>query len=126
MSTALERAGRLDIALLGIGTNGHLAFNEPGSALDSTVRRVELHEASRVSGALCWAEESPAWGLTLGLRELLAAPAVIVMANGTAKASIVADATDGPETADCPASFVRRAQRAVWVLDEAAASLLRR
>ena len=72
-----------------------------------------------------WGEETPAWGLTLGLRELLGARPVIVMANGAAKASVVAAAINGPETPDCPASFVRGARRAIWILDEDAASLLR-
>lgn len=125
MEAALSAAGGLDVALLGIGMNGHLAFNEPGSTPGSGTRRVALHEASRVSGSHCWGEETPAWGLTLGLRELLGARPVIVMANGAAKASVVAAAINGPETPDCPASFVRGARRAIWILDEDAASLLR-
>lgn len=124
MAEALGRAGGLDVALLGIGMNGHLAFNEPGSERDSLTRRVELHEASRVSGSQCWGDEVPAWGLTLGLTELLGARTVVVLANGAAKAPIVAAAIDGPETSQCPASLVRTARRAIWVLDEAAASLL--
>lgn len=125
MEAALRAAGGLDVALLGIGMNGHLAFNEPGSSRDSTTRRVALHEASRVSGSHCWGAETPAWGLTLGLGDLLGAGSVIVMANGPAKASIVAAAINGAETPDCPASFVRGVKRAVWILDEDAASLLR-
>lgn len=124
MSDALARAGGLDVALLGVGMNGHLAFNEPGSTLASGVRAVQLHEASRVSGAQCWGGETPTWGLTLGLQELLSARTVIVMANGAGKAAIVARAIDGPESPDCPASMVRGAPNAVWVLDVAAAALL--
>lgn len=125
IAAALRAAGGLDVAVLGIGMNGHLAFNEPGSPRDSTTRRVELHEASRISGSHCWGAETPSWGLTLGLNDLLGALTVIVMANGAAKASIVAKAINGPESADCPASLVRGAKRALWVLDEDAASLLR-
>lgn len=124
MAEALARAGGLDVALLGIGMNGHLAFNEPGSNRSSTARPIELHQASRTSGAACWGAETPAWGLTLGLGELLAAGTVVVMANGAAKAPIVAAAIDGPQSVDCPASLVRTAPSARWVLDEAAARLL--
>lgn len=122
MAGALESAGGLDVALLGVGLNGHLAFNEPGSRRDSTVRRMELHRDSRESARPCWGADAPTWGLTLGLRELLSARTVIVMANGQAKADIVAAAIQGLETDDCPASIVRSCHRPVWVLDEGAAS----
>ncbi|MGE0599466.1 MAG: 6-phosphogluconolactonase [Dehalococcoidia bacterium] len=126
MREAIDAAGGLDIALLGIGLNGHVAFNEPGSAAGSTVRRVDLSEASRESARACWGDETPAWGLTLGLRELFSAETVIIMAHGAAKADIVARAIDGPETVHVPASLSRRSARAIWVLDEAAASRLKR
>lgn len=124
MAEALDREGGLDVALLGIGMNGHLAFNEPGSTTGSGTRVVQLHESSRISGSHCWGDETPSWGLTLGLRELLGAPAVIVMANGSAKARVVARALRGPVTPDVPASLVRHSQNAVWVVDTAAASAL--
>lgn len=126
MGRAIEKAGGLTVALLGIGMNGHLAFNEPGSATASTARRMELHEASRASASACWGEDAPAWGLTLGLRELLQAPVVVLMANGAAKAHIVAEAINGPESNACPASLVRRALRSIVVLDESAAGELRK
>ena len=125
MNDSVIRAGGLDVALLGIGMNGHLAFNEPGSTPASQTRQVDLHESSILSGAHCWGEEAPHWGVTLGLDRLLAARTVLVMANGEAKAAIVAAALRGPRTSDCPASFVRNAARPVWVLDEGAARLLR-
>lgn len=126
MVDALRLAGGLTVALLGIGMNGHLAFNEPGSTMASSARTVALNDASRRSAKPCWGEEPPTWGLTLGLRELLAAQTVIVMANGMSKAGIVAEAIGGPEDPACPASLVRRANHAIWVLDEAAASSLAR
>ncbi|MGE3073315.1 MAG: 6-phosphogluconolactonase [Dehalococcoidia bacterium] len=122
MRGAVGSAGGLDIALLGIGLNGHVAFNEPGSTLENSVRRVELTEVSRQSARACWGDETPTWGLTLGLRELFGAGAVIIMANGLTKANIVAAAIDGPATGQVPASLSRRSTRVTWVLDEAAAS----
>jgi glucosamine-6-phosphate deaminase len=124
MSAALAEAGGLDVSILGIGMNGHLAFNEPGSERNSTVRQVELHHASRASAHACWGEETPTWGLTLGLRELLGARSVLVLANGAAKSVMVARALNDAQSPDWPASLVRTHTRATWVLDMAAASML--
>ncbi|MBE0609121.1 MAG: glucosamine-6-phosphate deaminase [Dehalococcoidia bacterium] len=118
----LAEAGGLDIAVLGIGPNGHLAFNEPGSARDSTARVVTLHPESRASGAACWGDETPTLGLTLGLVELLAAPSVLLLADGAAKAGIVARALRGPISPDCPASFLQEHPNVTVILDEAAAT----
>ena len=126
MSEAVERAGGLSVALLGIGLNGHVAFNEPGSMPGSRTRRVALTEASRESARACWGDETPNWGLTLGLGELYGAETVILMANGAAKAEIVAAAIDRPEIPEVPASLARSANRVVWVIDDAAASRLNR
>ena len=117
----LAGAGGLGVALLGVGMNGHLAFNEPGSTRNCSVRRMHLHEASRTSARACWGDDPPRWGLTLGLRELLGARTVLVMANGAAKAEIVRLALEGPVSADVPVSLVREHPRAIFVLDEAAA-----
>jgi len=124
VATALEKAGGLTVALLGVGMNGHLAFNEPGSSPESSLRRVELHNASRESARPCFGDAAPTWGLTLGLRELLGARRVVVMANGPAKAAIVASALDGPETPARPESFAR-GEHVTWVLDVASAAGLR-
>ncbi len=108
--------------MLGIGPNGHLAFNEPGSARDSTARVVTLHPESRASAAACWGDETPTLGLTLGLVELLAAPSVLLLADGAAKAGIVARALRGPISPDCPASFLQEHPNVTVILDEAAAT----
>ena len=123
MTVALAEAGGLDVAILGIGMNGHLAFNEPGSARESVARSVELHDASRLSARACWGAETPTWGLTLGLDELLGARTVLVLANGAAKAEIVARALNKPPSPECPASLTRTHPNATWVLDTAAAQL---
>ena len=116
----LAKAGGLDIAVLGIGMNGHVAFNEPGSLRDSTARVVTLHSESRASAAACWGDETPTRGLTLGLVELLAAPSVLLLADGAAKAGIVARALRGLISPDCPASFLQEHPGLTVVLDEAA------
>lgn len=118
----LAKAGGLDIAVLGIGMNGHVAFNEPGSVRDSTARVVALHSESRASAAACWGDETPTRGLTLGLAELLAAPSVLLLADGAPKAGIVARALLGPISPDCPASFLQEHPDVTVILDEAAAT----
>ena len=125
VASALERAGGLTVSLLGVGMNGHLAFNEPGSRLESSVRRMELHGPSRESARPCFGNATPAWGLTLGLRELLGARRMVVIASGMAKAEVVARALEGEASTACPASLAR-GERVVWVVDVAAASLLGR
>ena len=118
----LSAAGGLDIAVLGIGLNGHVAFNEPGSGADSSARPVRLHEESRRSAAACWGAGTPERGLTLGMAELLAARSVILLASGASKAGIIARALRGAVSPECPASFLQQHGDLVVVLDEQAAS----
>lgn len=119
----LAEAGGLEVVVLGIGMNGHLAFNEPGSLRDTPARAVTLSPESRSSAARCFAEV-PTQGLTLGLAELLGARRVLLLANGGEKAGVVRRALEGPIGSACPASFVRDHPGATVVLDEAAASHL--
>lgn len=124
MAEAVEAMGGLDVAVLGIGMNGHLAFNEPGSSLDSKARRVLLHGPSMTSARACWGEETPSRGLTLGLRELTGARAVLLLASGGSKAAIVQAAIEGPVSSAVPASFVRTAPNHLYLLDSAAGANL--
>jgi len=119
----LEAAGGLDLALLGIGRNGHIAFNEPGAAFDSRARRVRLEDSTREQyvpafGSLAATPES---GLTLGMAELFAAREVLLLANGADKAAIVARTLEGPVSEDVPASALQRHANASVVLDREAA-----
>ncbi|MEX0749225.1 MAG: 6-phosphogluconolactonase, partial [Dehalococcoidia bacterium] len=110
------------------GTNGHVAFNEPGSTRDSHARTVDLAPASREVHAATFGsiDAVPDRGMTLGMSDLLAARAVLVLASGAHKAAIVRDAIEGPETEDVPASLLRSHADLTWVLDEAATSQLSR
>jgi glucosamine-6-phosphate deaminase len=122
-------AGGLDLVVLGIGVNGHLAFNEPGSAFDSRARRVALADETRQPyvahfGSL---EATPAFGLTIGLADIMAAKQTLLLASGAAKAAAVARALEGPVTEDVPASVLQRHGDLTVVLDrEAAAGLANR
>lgn len=124
---ALRKAHRIDLCLLGIGTDGHIAFNEPGSERDSRARVVELTEESRQAHADDFGSLAavPRTAMTLGVADLLESRAVIVLATGAEKATIIARAIEGPQTAAVPASWVQSVG-ALWLLDAAAAAGLRR
>jgi glucosamine-6-phosphate deaminase len=124
----IERSGGIDLCVLGIGGNGHVAFNEPGAASDSQARVVELHASSREAHAANFGslEAVPDRAMTLGIADLLAARSLLVLASGEHKAIIVAAAIEGPETAEVPASWLRAHADLTWLLDEAAASRLSR
>jgi glucosamine-6-phosphate deaminase len=123
----IEDAGGLDLVVLGIGRNGHLAFNEPGSTFDSRARKVALEPMSREPyvpffGSL---EATPAFGLTLGIADLLAARRALLLANGAEKAEAITRALQGPVTEELPASALQRHPDLIVVLDREAAARLR-
>lgn len=122
----LTSAGRLDLCLLGIGVNGHIAFNEPGAAVDSRARVVALAPSSRQAHASAFGgiARVPSRAMTLGIADLLESRTLVVLAHGPAKANIVRAALNGPETPELPASWLRRHPDITWLLDEAAASAL--
>jgi glucosamine-6-phosphate deaminase len=114
----------LDLAVVGLGLNGHIGLNEPGSDAASPTRVVELHPRSREAATAYGAVEPPRRGITLGLARLLEAGELWLLVTGERKAAILRDALEGPETPDVPASFLRRHPRLRVLADEPAASLL--
>jgi glucosamine-6-phosphate deaminase len=119
-------AGGVDLQLLGLGRNGHLGFNEPGSAFDSRTRVIDLTESTIADNARFFAgvTDVPTQAVTQGLGTILAARELVVIALGEGKAEAVAASLEGPETIDMPGSVLRRHQNVHWCLDEAAASRL--
>jgi glucosamine-6-phosphate deaminase len=117
-----------DLCVLGIGANGHIAFNEPGSERDSRARVVGLTEQSRDAHAAAFGSVGavPRRGVTLGVGDILESKSILVLAQGAAKAAIVARAIEGPQTADVPASWLQGHADVTWLLDEAAAAQLQR
>lgn len=121
----IRAAGGIDLLVLGLGVNGHVAFNEPGSAPDSRTRRVQLAPDTLARAA----QSEPAWAacteaLTMGLGSILEARRIVVLAFGAAKAEAVRRAVRDAEDLACPASFLRRHARVEWFLDPAAGALL--
>ena len=113
----IDRGG-LDLAVLGLGVNGHLGMNEPGSSPDGRTARVELAE-STIEGAQRYfaGRHRPTWGVTVGLRDLLRADEVWVLAAGPTKADIVARSLRGPAGTDVPASLLQQHPNCTWWLD---------
>lgn len=122
----IDEAGGLDLVVLGIGVNGHLAFNEPGSRFDSRARRVALQQTTLEAYARLFRppEEPPTFGLTLGIADLLAARAALLLASGADKAAAVAGALKGPVTEALPASALQRHPDLAVLLDREAAARL--
>jgi glucosamine-6-phosphate deaminase len=118
--------GGIDLQILGIGGNGHIGFNEPGSAFDSLTRPVKLDARTRLDNARFFQAPAdvPEWCLTQGIGTILRARHLALLAFGAAKAQIVAAALDGPITPDVPASALRLHPSATVILDSDAAALL--
>ncbi|MBL0387780.1 glucosamine-6-phosphate deaminase [Tumebacillus sp. ITR2] len=123
---AIRAAGGFDLVILGVGLNGHLAYNEPGSLRDSRTRRVPLAETtSQVTSSYFAGESDFDWGLTVGLADILEAKHLLVLANGAGKADIVQQALEGPVGVGVPASFLQEHSGVQWFLESEAASKLR-
>lgn len=124
---AIERAGGIDLQVLGIGTNGHIGFNEPARELQSHTHRVTLKPETRRSNAALFggdAEKVPADALSMGMATILHARAIVLLATGKSKAGCVERVINGPITTDLPASFLQLHPDAELMLDEAAAGKL--
>jgi glucosamine-6-phosphate deaminase len=123
----IQELGGLDVIVLGLGQNGHLAFNEPGSAEDSAGRLVPLETIS-VEANRQWfgGKYAPSVGATAGLKTILAARHLLLMAYGSHKTAAVKAMVEGPRGPACPASFLQNHPNAHLFVDRAAAAGLSR
>lgn len=125
MNAWLQANGPVDIMIVGIGLNGHIGLNEPGSDFDSGA-----HVSNLTSNTITTAQKyfsrqtSLVWGITLGLKNFSEATMPILMASGQKKAAIIHQALQGPVNPGVPASILQRLTNAYVILDKAAASLL--
>lgn len=122
VEAALAAAGGIDLAILGLGPNGHLGFNEPGSPFDSRARLIALTPESIRSNAAYWGSESdvPREGLTLGLGTLQSARRLVLIVSGARKRDILAATLEGPVGPHLPATLLRRHPDATVIADRAA------
>jgi glucosamine-6-phosphate deaminase len=124
----IEEAGGIDLQVLGIGNNGHIGFNEPGSSIHSRTRLVNLENSTRLANAYEFANMSqvPRLAITMGINTILKAKKIVLLAWGPAKAPVVQKAVEGPMTEQIPASLLQQHPDCQFILDEAAAADLTR
>jgi glucosamine-6-phosphate deaminase len=123
----LADCGGLDLAVLGLGPNGHIGYNEPGSLAESRTRIVALTPGSVAQAAAYWqgAVDIPDTALTIGVGTLLEAKRIVLLVSGESKADMLRRTLEEPMCADVPASWLRKAGSRLHVIaDEAAASHL--
>lgn len=120
----IQQAGGLNFLLLGIGENGHIGFNEPGSERDSRTRLVTLDAVTRRNAAAEFGGEMyvPREAITMGIATILEAQKIVLIALGSKKAPVVQQTIDGPVTASVPATYLHLHSDATIYLDPAAAA----
>ncbi|MBL0056365.1 MAG: glucosamine-6-phosphate deaminase [Chitinophagaceae bacterium] len=124
----IEEAGGLDIQILGIGVNGHIGFNEPGSGIYTKTRLINLDNSTRIANAYEFGHMSqvPRMAITMGISTILQSRKVILMAWGQTKAPVIQKAVEGDDSEEIPASLLQNHHDCVFVVDETAASELTR
>ncbi len=120
--------GGVDLQLLGIGSNGHIAFNEPAGSLGSRTHVTRLTERTRSDNARFFKslDEVPRYAITMGIGTILDASSILLVANGEGKAEAVARMVEGPVMAMVPASALQLHPSVTVIVDQAAASKLTR
>ena len=123
---AISQAGGIDLQILGIGTNGHIGFNEPGSSLASRTQITTLTENTRQDNAqyFCDDGEVPIQAITQGIGTILDAHRIVLVAAGVHKSRAIGSAVEGPITAMLPASALQLHPRVTVIIDDGAASEL--
>ncbi|UNT92812.1 glucosamine-6-phosphate deaminase [Allobaculum sp. Allo2] len=119
----------VDIQLLGIGRNGHIGFNEPGTPFDERTHIVELTESTRDANKRFFDDDInkvPTHAITQGIGTVMDAKKILLVANGESKADAVKAMVEGPVDTACPASVLQNHPDVVVIIDEAAASKLNR
>jgi len=126
--TDIRRAGGIDLQLLGIGRDGHIGFNEPGSSLGSRTRVKTLTRETIEDNARFFKnqDEVPRFAITMGVGTIMEARSVLLISAGNAKADCTAEAIEGPVSSMLTASVLQMHPDAVFILDEEAAGKLKR
>lgn len=124
----IEALGGIDLQVLGIGGNGHIGFNESGSLQNSKTRLVALDHITRVAASKDFSGlgNTPRTAITLGIKKIMEAKQVILMAWGEGKSNIIRASVEGPVTNLVPASFLQEHNNVVFILDQEASSKLTR
>ncbi|TCG11503.1 glucosamine-6-phosphate deaminase [Mycoplasma todarodis] len=123
---AIQKAGGIDLQLLGLGQNAHIGFNEPGSAENGGTAEVALTESTINANARYFnsADEVPQTAISMGIGSIMKAKEILLIASGESKAQAVKDMIEGKTTTEVPASFLQKHSNVTILIDEAAAKLL--
>jgi len=118
--------GGIDVQILGIGANGHIAFNEPGSSLGSRTRIKTLTPTTREDNKRFFKkdEDVPKYAITMGVGTIMDAKELLLVASGNSKSGAIKLAVEGPLTAMCPASIIQMHKEAFVIVDKEAGSML--
>jgi glucosamine-6-phosphate deaminase len=124
----IEDAGGIDLQILGIGSNGHIGFNEPGSPVYSKTRLITLDNSTRIANSHEFGNisEVPRMAITMGISTIMKSDRIILMAWGKTKAPVIKKAVEGKPTEEIPASLLQHHDNCSFVLDKFAASELTR
>ncbi|WP_285007188.1 glucosamine-6-phosphate deaminase [Lactococcus garvieae] len=116
----------IDFQILGIGQNGHIGFNEPGTSFEETTHVVDLQESTIKANARFFENEEdvPRQAISMGIASIMAAKSIVLMAYGESKAEAIKGMVEGEITEDMPASILQKHADVVVIADEAAAALL--
>lgn len=122
----LLNAAEIDLQLLGIGANGHIGFNEPGTPFESQTSVIKLTDKTRQDNKRFFnsIDEVPTYAITMGIKNIMQAKSIILVANGKNKADAINKLVNGSVTEDFPASILQKHPNVIVIVDEEAASLL--
>lgn len=123
----IEKAGGIDLMVLGIGNNGHIGFNEPASYYAGITHRVKLHQNTIEANARFFGsvEKVPKYAVTMGIKSIMQCCSIMILASGKAKADAIKKALEGPITPELPASVLQLHRDLTVIVDEEAGSLLK-
>jgi len=122
----MHRHGDIDLQVLGLGVNGHIGFNEPGTPFDTRTHVIELDQSTREANARFFdsIDDVPTHAITMGIETIMESKQILLLASGDSKKEAVQRLVNGEETPDFPASILHRHNNVTVILDRDAASLL--
>ena len=122
----IKEYGGVDLQILGLGVNGHIAFNEPESPFDSRTRIIQLKEDTIEANSRFFEkkEDVPRQAITMGIGTIMESKKIILIATGKGKAQAIKDSLEGEISTKCPASVLRNHPNVIFVLDKESSSLL--
>jgi len=126
MNHIIDSKGGIDLMVVGVGMNGHIGFNEPGTGIQSNAHVARLDEVTKIVGKKYFNNEVAInKGITVGLKQVMQAKTLLMIANGKKKAPVMRQAVEGPVGIDFPASLIRNHSNGILIIDREAASELK-